>query len=458
MQGEVISSAMKFISDLTDDKSFVEIGEHLISGVICGYGTINNRPVCLFAQDSSVNSGAINEKNCEKICNVIDMAVKNGVPIIGIYDSMGTKISESTSVLVSVKKVLSKLASASGVIPEISIVLGSAVGIASFAVSFSDFVFMIDKKSKLFVNGPQSVTVETGLEISSEDLGGARVHSEKSGICHVFSESEGECICKVSELLSYLPDNNLADVEIIDIDDMNRTCDDLNVGFSDISEVISSIADNNKFLEIKAGYKKEIVTGFFRIGGRSAGVIANRNNTLDKDCISKIVEFVKICDAFNIPIVTLTNVEGAKVSVLEENLGLSKSISSLIYAYSDATIPKVNIIVGNAFGGVGLAMGIGADINLAWQNSKISVALPKTAVNIIYSEEISNSEEPIKFREEKLNEYLSDVALPENSVSSLFIDSVIEPSETRKRIISAFELYSGKREHKLPKKHGNMPV
>lgn len=457
MQSEVISDAMGFISSLLDEKSFVEVGEHDKSGVICGYGTINFRPVCLFAQDSSINSGAISERNCEKIFKAIDMAEKNGVPVIGIYDSIGTKISESTGVLVGIRKVLAKLSSVSGVIPVLSVVLGNAVGIASFAVSFSDFVFMIDKKSRMFVNGPQSITVATGNEISAENLGGARVHSEKSGICHVYSESVDNCVDKVRELLTYLPDNNLVDTEIIDSDDMNRTCDEI-CGSLDVDEIIKSVSDNNKFFEIKGEFAKGVVIGFSRFGGRCCGVIANRENVLDINSINKIVSHIRVCDSFNIPLVTFTNCEGAKVSIEEENLGLAGYVSKLIYAYTDATVPKINIITGNVFGGAGLVMGTCSDISLAWDSAKVSVALPKTAVNVLYNEEIANSEDPICFREEKLAEYLDTEAIPENAVSSLFIDGVISPRDTRKRIISALELYVSKREHKLPKKHGNLPI
>lgn len=458
MQSEVISDAMRFVSDLLDEKSFIEIGEYKTSGVICGYGTINMRPVCLFAQDSSINSGAINEKNCEKICKIIDMAIKNGIPLIGIYDSIGVKISENTSVLVGIKKVLEKLSSASGVIPVLSVVLGNAVGIASFAVNFSDFTFMIDKKSKMFVNGPQSITTSTGEVVSAEELGGAKVHSEKSGICDVYSKNTEECIEKFKSLLGFLPDNNLADVVIIDRDDINRVCNELEDKSLDIENIIKIVSDDNEFLEVKKEFSKEIVTGFSRIGGRSLGVIGNRENTLNINSINKVSKFIRFCDSFNLPIVTFINSEGTKVSIEEENLGLSASVAKLIYSYADATVPKINILVGNAFGGAGLAMGTGADISFAWENSLISATLPKTAVNILYSEEIANSEEPIKFREEKLKEYLASDVLPANAVDSLLIDRVISPLETRQRIISGLELYISKREHKLPKKHGNLPI
>lgn len=454
MQGEVISDAMKAVINLFDDKSFVEIGEHENSGIICGYGTIKMRPVCLFAQDSTVNSGAINEINCQKICNVIDMAEKNGIPLIGMYDSKGVKITENTSVLLGLKKVLTKLSNISGVIPIISVLLGDAVGISSLAVNFSDFIFMIENKSKLFINGPQNITVSTGKEISSNDLGGAKVHSEKSGICDVCTANIEECTDKVKELLDYLPDNNLEDIEITDSDDLDRICEGIDYN-SKAVEVINSVVDNNKFFEIKKEFSRNVATGFARIGGRSVGIIANKENKLNIQAVDKMIGMIKFCDSFNMPLVTLTNCEGTDISIEEEQLGISKKIANLIYAYCDATVTKINIIIGNMFGGVGASMGIGADINLAWNESKISVTTPKTAVNVLYSDDISNSEDPVRYRDELLKEFLDNEAIPKKAQESLYVDGIISPFDTRKRIISTLELYAGKREHKLPRKHGN---
>lgn len=457
MQSEVISDARKVLSDLLDEKSFVEILENFDKGVICGYGTINLRPVCIFAQERTVENGAINEKNCEKICKIIDMAMQNGIPLIGIYDSMGVKIDESSRVFLGIRKVLDKMSLASGVIPQISVVLGSAVGVASFAVNFSDFVFMINKKSQMFVNGPQSIITAEGKEITAENLGGAGVHSEGSGMCDVLINSVEECIEKVKELLDYLPDNNLADIYVTDSDDLNRECDELNSGIESNKEVVLTISDENKFFEIKAEFEKSVVTGFSRIGGRVSGVVANIEKTLNAKAAEKIIKFVRFCDAFNIPIVTFVDVEGSKISVDEEISGISGKLARLIYVYSDATVPKINIITGSMFGGASLTIGASPDMTLAWNNAKISVALPKVAVNVIYSNEISEAEEPVKYRQEKLNEYLENETIPEKAEATSFIDGVISPSETRKRIINALELYISKREIKIKKKHSSMP-
>lgn len=457
MQNEVISDARKVLGDLLDDRSFVEILGNYDKGVISGYGTINLRPVCVFAQDSSVDNGAITEKGCEKISKVIDMAIKNGIPIIGIYDSMGVKIDESSRVFLGIRKMLNKMAEASGVVPQIAVVLGNAVGVSSFAVNFSDFVLMVKSKSKMFLNGPQSMIATEGKEVTAEALGGADVHYESSGMCHVLADDEGECVEKLKELFGYLPDNNLVDVCVLESDDLNRECDELNSENYNNRDIILAISDENNFFEIQAGFAKNVVVGFARFGGRSCGVIANAEKLLDSFGIDKITSFIRFCDAFNIPLVTLTDIEGTKVSIAEENAGVSKKIAGMIFAYSDAVVPKINVITGSVFGGVSLAMGADSDVTLAWDNAKISVALPKVAVNVIYNSEIAESEDPIRYREEKLKEYLENEAVPSNAEKTAFVDAVISPSETRKRIINALELYISKREIKINKRHGNMP-
>lgn len=462
MQNEVISDAMKRVLNLLDENSFVELEALSDRGVICGYGTMNLRPVCVFSQDSSVESGAVNEKNCRKICNTVDRALKTGVPIIGFFDSIGAKIGEGAGVLGGIERVLKKLSSASGVIPEIAVVSGSAVGIASYAVNFCDFVFMIDGKSKMFMTGPQNITSMTGVETTGEELGGAKVSFEKTGVCHVFCKDEDECNNKIKNLLGYLPDNNLTDVEIIDEDDRNRVCGELGGKFSKVADVIKSICDNNKFFELQGNFGESIITGFGRIGGRCAGVIANERSVsegkIDGNSIDKASRFVRFCDSFNIPVLTFVDVDGFLADVNEEQSGISKKGARLLYSYSDATVPKIKVIIGNAFGGAGLVMGAMADEVLAWNSAKISVTLPQTAVNVLYNDGISEAEEPIKYREEKLLEYLESEAKAERAEEEGFIDKVIEPSDSRKYIISALEMFVSKRESKVAKKHSNMPI
>lgn len=451
MQNEVISEAKKRISGLLDLGSFIEIDELANDGVIAGYGTVVNRPVCVFAQDNSIMSGAITAKNCEKICKVIDMAIKTGVPIIGFYDSMGAKIDEGANVFVGLEKVLAKLANASGVIPQIAVVAGTVTGIATFAVSFSDFVFMIENKSKMFINGPQGLTANTGIDVTAESIGGTDVHFTKTGSCQFACKDEEYCLGKVKELLGFLPDNNLVDSDIIESDDINRVCDELLEDGIDAKQIINSICDENKFFEVNSGFAENIIIGLARVGGRVSGIVASNEGKLNISGIEKATKFVRFCDAFNIPIITLIDNDGFEESLEEELGGLVKKSARLLFAYADATVPKINIIYGKAFSGANLMLGTSSDMVLAWDNSKISVVEPIKAVNILFNEEITNAESPVEFRENKLKEYMESNALPKNA--SGFIDAVISPVDTRKRIISALEMFSSKREIKGIRKH-----
>lgn len=454
MENEAITEAKKRVLNLLDLGSFIEIDELKEDGVIAGYGTILSRPVCVFSQDSSVMNGAITSKNCEKICKIIDMAIKTGVMLIGFYDSIGSKIDEGTDVFIGLQKVLSKLANASGVIPQISVIAGSVTGIATFAASFSDFVFMIKDKSKMFINGPQVLTAATGKDVTVDGIGGADVHFNKTGVCQFICENDEKCLNEVKELISYLPDNNLVDAEIIESDDFNRICDELLEDDADARKVINSICDCNKFLEVSSGFAKSVIIGFARIGGRVLGIVATGEDKIDIAGAKKASKFVRFCDAFNIPVVTLIDNDGFRSLVEEELNGLVKESARLLFAYSDATVPKVNIIYGKAFSGANLMFGTSADMVLAWDKAKISVIEPIKAVNILYSEEITNSEAPIEFRENKLKEYMETNALPKNAVG--FIDSVISPVDTRKMIISALDMFSSKRERKNIRKHESL--
>jgi len=411
----------------------------------------------VFSQDSSVLSGAITEKNAEKICKVIDMAMKNGVPIIGFYDSRGAKIDEGAKVFSGLSKVLSKLANASGVIPQIAAVSGTVTGISAFAVGFADFVFMIENKSKMFMNAPNVLTAKTGSDVTAESIGGIGVHFEKTGVCQFACKSEEECSGKIKELLGFLPDNNLADTDITECDDLNRSCDELTEEGISAIPVINSVVDDQGFFEVGSGFSKNIVTGFGRIGGRVVAIVANNSEynegKLNIEASDKAGKFVRFCDAFNIPLVTFIDNDGFTLSFEEELNGIVKSCAKLLFAYSDATVPKINVIFGKAFGGANLMMGTSPDIAFAWDNAKISVVDPVTAVNILYSEEIANSESPIEFREEKLREYSDKNVLPENAAKDGFINSIIKPAETRAEIISALDMFSGKREIKSVKRH-----
>lgn len=451
MQNEVISDAKKRILDLLDFGSFIEIDELLEDGVIAGYGSISNRPVCVFAQDFSVMSGAITEGNCKKLCKIIDMAIKTGVPLIGFYDSVGVKLDEGTKVFLGLQEVLGKLADASGVIPQIAIVSGVVTGIATFAVSFSDFTFMFENRSKMFINGPQTLTANTGIDVSADKIGGADLHSNKTGSCQFFCSDDNDCIGKIKELLSFLPDNNLVDADIVEADDNNRECVELMADAAGAKEIITSICDENKFFEVSKGFAKNIIIGFSRIGGRVLGIVANNEEKINISGIEKATKFVRFCDAFNIPIVTLINNTGFEASLEEELGGLVKKSSRLLFAYTDATVPKVSLIFGKAFSGANLMLGAQSDMVLAWDSSKISVIEPLSAINILFNNEIADSESPVEFRKNKLDEYIEKEANPRNSIG--FVDAVISPIDTRKRIINALDMLSSKRVSKSIRKH-----
>lgn len=455
---EKISEAKERVLKLLDAKSFVEVNEKSDLGVICGYGTIKDRPVCVFSQNGDVFSGAFSVENCEKICNIIDVALKTGVPIIGFYDSIGAKLQEDIKVLKSINKLIKKIANASGVIPQIAVISGSAVGIAGFMATLSDFIFMIKSKSKMFINGPQVVTSITGKEVTAEEIGGSDFHFGKTGTCHIIVDSEDDVISKVKNVIAFLPDNNLSDIEIIEADDRNRDIQTSDI--RDIRPLISEICDDSIFCELQSNFAENIIIGFGRIGGRGCGIVANNeyinNGKLDIDGMDKAYKFVKFCDAFNMPIITLINSDGFEVSLKEEEAGLAKKGAKVIFAYADATVPKIDVIVGKSFGGSSLMLGAGADITLAWDSAKIALLDPKTAANILYSEEIAAEEDPVSFREIKAKEYLDNFATAEHAEIEGFIDSVINYRDTRKRIISSLDLFLSKREIKPVRKHGTL--
>lgn len=458
MQSEVISNAKNLICEFLDDKSFIEFDELLDLGVITGYGTVNSRPVCVFAQDASVMSGALTSNGCEKISRIIDMAVTNGVPLIGFYDSMGAKITERTRTFVGMDKVFSKLANASGVIPIIGVIAGVVTGVATFLINFSDFVFMVKDKSKLFINSPQVLMSETGREVSADEIGGALAHATKTGVCSFLCDDQRELMERLNELLDVLPDNNLADVETIDMDDYNRVCEELLKEDILAHEVISSISDNGKFLEVQENFSKNIIIGFSRVGGRVVGIVSNNREYNDgkfnSNAIDKASKFVKFCDAFHIPLISLIDNDGFVVEADEELSGLINKSGKLLYAYSDATVTKISVIFGKAYGGANLMMGTGSDMIMAWSSAKISVAEPKSAVNVLFSDEIKEAECPVSFREERLREYLENEALATRAQEDGFVDIVIAPIETRQRIISALDMFSSKREFKSIRRHG----
>ncbi|MBE7037563.1 MAG: methylmalonyl-CoA carboxyltransferase [Ruminococcaceae bacterium] len=462
-------TARERISYLLDEGSFVEL-DALVSqrmgikysdknlacdGVVCGYGTIMDRPVCVYAQDYTVLGASLGEMHANKILKVMDMAAKTGVPVIGLTESAGIRLKEGLNALDGLGKILAKAASLSGVVPQISVVMGPLAGIASSISQLSDFTFMTDKTSSLFVNGPQVVKGNSHNDVTAESLGGAKKCLE-NGKAHFVYEGDKECLDAVKDFLSFLPDNNLSDTLYMgETDDINRISSVLNqINPDDINTIITEIVDNGRFVEIQKDYAKNIIAGFAHLGGESIGIVAN-NGLLDTKGCEKISRFVRFLDSFNIPVLTFTNVDGFEVSLDEEDT-ITKAAANLICAYSEATVAKINVITGKASGGAYLCMGskhIGADVVFSYPDAEISVLSSSAAANIMFKDDIAESDDPINERKAKIEEYKEKEANPYVAASLGFVDDVIEPDSSRPRIISALLLLAGKRESGLSKKH-----
>lgn len=461
-------TARERISYLLDEGSFVEL-DALVSqrmgieysdkklacdGVVCGYGTIMERPVMIYSQDYTVLGASLGEMHANKILKVMDMAAKTGVPVIGLTESAGIRLKEGLNALDGLGKILAKASSLSGVVPQISVVMGPLAGIASSISALSDFTFMTNK-AYLFVNGPQVVKGDSHNDVTLESLGGSKKCLE-NGKAHFAYDDDKACLDAVKNLLSYLPDNNLSDAPFMgETDDINRISSVLDtVSKDDIYTIITEICDNGKFVEIQKEYAKNVVAGFIRLNGQSVGVVAN-NGLLDTKGCEKAARFVRFLDSFNIPVLTFTNVDGFCVSLTEEDT-ITKAAANLISAYSEATVAKINVITKKASGGAYLCMGskhIGADIVFSYPEAEISTLSSSAAANIMFKDDIAESDDPIKERNEKIEEYKEKEANPYIAASLGFVDDVIEPSCSRQRIISAFMLLEGKRESNLSKKH-----
>lgn len=481
-------TARERIEKLVDPSSFVEIDAFVKNrsvdfgmdkvnapgdGVITGYATIDGRPVYLYAQDFTVIGGSLGEMHAKKITKIQDMAMKMGCPIICINDSGGARIQEGIDALSGYGDIFYRNTLASGVVPQISVILGPCAGGAVYSPALTDFIFMVDNISKMFITGPQVVEAVTGESISADELGGAVTHNEISGVAHFLSESEDSCFDSIRRLLSFLPQNNMEDTILYDCqDDLNRLAPELNTIIPDsvnksydIKEVITSVLDNEDFMEVQALYATNIVIGFGRLNGRSVGIVANqpmvKAGCLDINASDKASRFIRFCDAFNIPIITFTDVPGYLPGVDQEHGGVIRHGAKLLYAYSEATVPKINIILRKAYGGAYIAMSskhLGADLVYAWPTAEIAVMGPDGAANIIFRKDIENSSDPIETRKEKIEEYRNKFANPYVAASRGYIDDVIEPEATRPRLISALEILESKRENRPPKKHGNFPV
>ena len=444
-------------------------------GVITGYGTIDGRQVCVFAQDFTVFGGSLGEVFGEKICKVMDLALKTGVPMIGINDSGGARIQEGVVSLGLYGEIFKRNAHASGVIPQISLVLGPCAGGAVYSPALTDFIVMVDQTSHMFITGPEVIKTVTGEEVAFEDLGGARTHNTKSGVAHYMASDEDDALEYVKNLLSFLPSNNMdevpyldveADLEISEADLMLDTIipDSPNQPY-DMHKVIETIVDDGEFLETQALFAPNIICGYGRVEGRPVGVVASQPmqfaGTLDIDASEKAARFVRTCDAFNVPVITLVDVPGFLPGTDQEWQGIIRRGAKLLYAYAEATVPLVTIITRKAYGGAYDVMGskhLGADINLAWPSAQIAVMGAQGAVNVLYRKELADAKDPEAERARLLQEYDDKFANPYIAAERGYIDRVIVPSETRVMVVRALRSLRGKRQILPPKKHGNIPL
>ena len=441
--------------------------------VVTGWGTIEGRLVYVFSQDFTVFGGSLGEVHAEKICKLLDMALKNGAPVIGLNDSGGARIQEGVVSLGGYADIFLRNTLASGVIPQLSAIMGPCAGGAVYSPALTDFIFMVRNSSYMFVTGPEVVKAVTHEEVSFEDLGGASVHSETSGVCHVATDSEADTLYLIRKLLTYLPQNNMEDPPFVPpTDDPLRMSEALDSLIPDdpsepydIKDVINLIVDDGNFFEIHENYAQNIVVGFSRLGGHSIGIIANQPavlaGVLDINSSDKAARFVRFCDSFNIPILTFVDVPGFLPGTGQEHGGIIRHGAKLLFAYCEATVPKLTVVTRKAYGGAYDVMSskhIRGDVNLAWPTAEIAVMGPEGAVNIIFRKELAEAEDVEKRRAELVAEYREKFANPYIAASRGFIDDVIEPRETRPRLVNALEMVANKRDANPAKKHGNIPL
>jgi len=480
-------TARERIHFLMDEGSFEEIGmmvthrstdfgmereKYLGDGVVTGYGTINGRLTYVFSQDFTVFGGSLSETHAEKICKLMDMAMKNGAPLIGLNDSGGARIQEGVVSLGGYADIFYKNVQASGVIPQLSAIMGPCAGGAVYSPAITDFVLMVENTSYMFVTGPNVVKTVTHEEVTSEELGGASTHATKSGVTHFACANEIEAINHVKKLLSYMPQNceEIASYLPYEVADESRP--GLNTLMPenaaqpyDIREVIASVADTDSFLEVHAAYAENIVVGFARLAGRSIGIVANQPaylaGVLDSNSSAKAARFVRFCDCFNIPLLVFEDVPGFLPGTDQEWNGIITNGAKLLYAFSEATVPRITVITRKAYGGAYDVMNskhIGADMNYAWPSAEIAVMGAKGAAEIIFKREITAAENPEEKWLEKEKLYSDIFANPYRAAERGFIDEVIEPAQTRVKLIKAFKMLENKVVNNPRKKHGNIPL
>ena len=480
-------TARERIEKLLDKDSFSEIDQFVThesndfgleeqkflgDSVVTGFGRINNRKGLIYSQNFTVLGGSLSLVASKKICKLMDLAEKNGIPIIGINDSGGARIQEGIDSLAGYAEIFKRNTLLSGVVPQITIIAGPAAGGAVYSPAITDFIFMVQGISQMYITGPDVIKSVTGEDISHEDLGGADIHSAKSGVSHFIAKTEEDCFNDVKRLLSYLPSNNYENPPKINSnfelkkDEILRKIipEESNKPYN-VLEIISRIVDTNSFFEIHQYFAKNIITGFGRINGNVIGIIANQPSEmagmLDIDASDKAARFVRFCDAFNIPLVTLVDVPGFMPGTHQEYGGIIRHGAKLLYAYTEATVPKISVILRKAYGGAYIVMsskGLRTDINLAWPTAEIAVMGPEGAINIISRKEISDSENPDKKKTELIDDYKEKFANPYVTASKGYLDDVIDPSETRIKIAKSLDLLSTKIQSNPRKKHGNIPL
>jgi len=481
-------TARERIKDLLDPETFVEVDKFVThratdfgmeknrimgDGLVAGYGKIDGRLVYVFAQDFTVFGGTLSRANADKIIKVMDLALKMGAPVIGLNDSGGARIQEGVESLAGYADIFYRNTIVSGVIPQISAVLGPCAGGAVYSPAITDFILMVKNTSYMFVTGPEVIKTVTHEEVTMEDLGGAMTHNSKSGVAHFLAENDEQAMMMVRELLSFIPSNNMEDPPVKPCtDDIHRederlqtiVPEDPNKPY-DMKEIINTVVDEHNFFEVMPYYAQNIIVGFARFGGRPVGIVANQPanlaGVLDINSSTKGARFVRFCDAFNIPIVTFVDVPGFLPGTTQEYGGIIKHGAKLLYAFAEATVPKITIILRKAYGGAFIVMNskfLGGDFNFAWPSAEIAVMGPDGAVAILYRKELAESKNPVELKKELVKKYRDKIANPFIADESGYIDEVIDPAMTRKKVISAFDALSNKWVKVPARKHGNMPL
>jgi acetyl-CoA carboxylase carboxyltransferase component len=481
-------TARERLDSLLDEGSFEEIDQFVVhrsidfgmdkteaqaDGVIAGFGTVEGRLVYVFAQDFTVIGGTLGEMHAAKICKVMDLALRMGAPLISFLDSGGARIQEGVGALNGYGEIFKRNTWASGVIPQISVIVGPTAGGAVYSPGLTDYIFMVDQVSQMYITGPQVVKSVTGEEVSFEELGGARTHNSISGVAHFYAADEQDCFSMIKKLLSYLPANNMGDPEIVPCEDPVGRCEqslremvptDPNKPY-DVRNVISGIVDLGDFFEIQPGWAPNMVIGFARLNGRSIGILANQAaylaGCIDINASDKAARFIRFCDCFNIPLLTFVDTPGYLPGTAQEYGGIIRHGAKLLYAYSEATVPKLTVVLRKAYGGAYIAMcsrSLGADFAYAWPTAEIAVMGPDGAANIIFRKEIDEAENPVEARQRMIDDYRERLANPYVAAARGYIDVVLDPAETRPHLIRALETITTKRESRPGKKHGNFPV